>query len=122
MGAWRDWVIADVRLAQSVTFPIVPRTQVAGRPRQKLPWSRATPPHISSGSWRKQQGLVIADSDCEFVSSRWRRLPATSLTEAAADAGFSSPSHLSDTVRAVFGFTAIELLGTGLTVVLAEHR
>lgn len=42
-----------------------------------------------------------------------RRLPATSLTEAAADASFSSPSHLSDPVRAVVGFTATELLGTG---------
>lgn len=44
-----------------------------------------------------------------------RRAPG-SLTAISADAGFASPSHFSDTVRAIFGFTASELLATGAVV------
>lgn len=39
-----------------------------------------------------------------------------SLTTAAADAGFASPSHLSDKFKATFGLTASSLLAAGLTV------
>lgn len=39
-----------------------------------------------------------------------------SLTRAAADAGFASPSHLSDTFKATFGLTASRLLASGVTV------
>lgn len=39
-----------------------------------------------------------------------------SLTTAAADAGFASPSHLSDSFKATFGLTASRLLATGVTV------
>lgn len=41
-----------------------------------------------------------------------RHLNGQSLTVAAVEAGFASPSHFSDTVRAIFGFTATELLRT----------
>lgn len=40
----------------------------------------------------------------------------SNVTTASADAGFASPSHLADTVRTVFGFTATELLATGVTI------
>lgn len=39
-----------------------------------------------------------------------------SLTTAAADAGFASPSHLSDKFKATFGLTASRLLAAGVTV------
>lgn len=39
-----------------------------------------------------------------------------SLTRAAADAGFASPSHLSDKFKATFGLTASSLLATGVTI------
>ncbi|MGP4055411.1 helix-turn-helix domain-containing protein [Mycobacterium sp. 4D054] len=36
-----------------------------------------------------------------------------SLTDAAADAGFASPSHLSDRFKSTFGLTATDLLSSG---------
>lgn len=39
-----------------------------------------------------------------------------SLTEASAEAGFASPSHLSDTFKATFGLTASQLLASGAAV------
>lgn len=39
-----------------------------------------------------------------------------SLTDAAASAGFASPSHLSDSFKATFGLTASRLIAAGLTV------
>lgn len=38
------------------------------------------------------------------------------LTDAAAEAGFASPSHLADRFKSTFGLTASQLLGAGLTV------
>lgn len=38
------------------------------------------------------------------------------MTEAAAEAGFASPSHLSDRFKSTFGLTATQLLGTGVVV------
>jgi AraC-like DNA-binding protein len=38
------------------------------------------------------------------------------LTTAAADSGFASPSHLSDTFKTTFGLSATQLFATGLTV------
>ncbi|WP_395307607.1 helix-turn-helix domain-containing protein [Mycobacterium sp. AMU20-3851] len=38
------------------------------------------------------------------------------LTTAAAEAGFSSPSHLADRVKTTFGLSATQLLATGLTI------
>lgn len=51
----------------------------------------------------------------------WRRLIAAgvavrdgkNLTDAAADAGFASPSHLSDRFKSTFGLTATQLLSRG---------
>ncbi|WP_068013972.1 helix-turn-helix domain-containing protein [Nocardia mexicana] len=40
------------------------------------------------------------------------------LTRAATDAGFASPSHFSDTFRAMFGLTATTLLSQGTTIVV----
>lgn len=45
-----------------------------------------------------------------------RRATSGSLTVIAAEAGFASPSHFSDTVRGIFGFTASELLGTRVVI------
>lgn len=39
-----------------------------------------------------------------------------SLTTAAVQAGFASPSHLADRFKSTFGLTATQLLATGLTV------
>lgn len=39
-----------------------------------------------------------------------------SLTVAAAEAGFTSPSHLSDRFKSTFGLSATALLATGLTI------
>lgn len=38
------------------------------------------------------------------------------LTDAAADAGFASPSHLADRFKSTFGLTATQLLGSGVIV------
>jgi AraC-like DNA-binding protein len=38
------------------------------------------------------------------------------LTEAAADAGFASPSHLSDRFKSTFGLTATQLLSSGVVL------
>ena len=51
----------------------------------------------------------------------WMRLIAAgtavrngkNLTDAAADAGFASPSHLSDRFKSTFGLTATQLLSRG---------
>ncbi|CAM4274509.1 AraC family transcriptional regulator [Nocardia ninae] len=40
------------------------------------------------------------------------------LTRAAADAGFASASHFSDTFRTLFGLTATEVLAQGMNIVL----
>ncbi|GED98692.1 helix-turn-helix transcriptional regulator [Gordonia crocea] len=40
------------------------------------------------------------------------------LTRAAADAGFASPSHFSDTFLRMFGLTASELLGSGAELII----
>lgn len=45
-----------------------------------------------------------------------RRVNGSTLTAAAVDAGFASPSHFSDTVRTIFGFTATELLATNAQI------
>ncbi|MFJ2836403.1 MULTISPECIES: helix-turn-helix domain-containing protein [Nocardia] len=42
------------------------------------------------------------------------------LTTAAADAGFASPSHFSDTFHALFGLTAADLLGSGVRIVVED--
>lgn len=42
------------------------------------------------------------------------------FTRAAADAGFASPSHFSDTFRAVFGITASTLLAHGVDIAAAS--
>ena len=42
------------------------------------------------------------------------------LTRAAADAGFASPSHFSDTFHALFGLTATALLTTGPRIVVPD--
>ncbi|MFV8165758.1 helix-turn-helix domain-containing protein [Mycobacterium sp. 134] len=39
-----------------------------------------------------------------------------SLTTAAADSGFASPSHLADTFKTTFGLSATQLLTTGLRI------
>ena len=39
-----------------------------------------------------------------------------SLTTAAAEAGFASPSHLADRFKTTFGLSATQLLATGLTI------
>lgn len=39
-----------------------------------------------------------------------------SLTEAAADAGFASPSHLADRFKSTFGLTATHLMATGVAL------
>ncbi|MEU4455249.1 AraC family transcriptional regulator [Nocardioides sp. NPDC023903] len=44
------------------------------------------------------------------------------LSTAASDAGFASPSHFSDTFRAMFGLTATQLLSNQLRIVVMEHR
>ena len=38
------------------------------------------------------------------------------LTTAAADSGFTSPSHLADRFKSTFGLSASQLLGTGVTL------
>ena len=40
------------------------------------------------------------------------------LTRAAADAGFASASHFSDTFRTLFGLTATSVLTQGVRIVL----
>lgn len=40
------------------------------------------------------------------------------LTTAATAAGFASPSHFSDTFRAMFGLTATTLLSQGTVIVV----
>ncbi|GAA4548195.1 helix-turn-helix domain-containing protein [Amycolatopsis samaneae] len=42
------------------------------------------------------------------------------LTEAAADAGFASPSHLSDSFHAMFGLRPSRLLATGVAIRVPE--
>jgi len=42
------------------------------------------------------------------------------LTRAAADAGFASPSHCSDTFLRMFGLTASELLGSGAELIIVD--
>ncbi len=42
------------------------------------------------------------------------------LSTAASDAGFASPSHFSDTFRAMFGLTATEMLANGLRIVVMD--
>lgn len=42
------------------------------------------------------------------------------LSTAASDAGFASPSHFSDTFRAMFGLTATQMLANQLRIVVME--
>lgn len=42
------------------------------------------------------------------------------LSTAASDAGFASPSHFSDTFRAMFGLTATEMLANGLRIMVMD--
>ncbi|UGT63107.1 helix-turn-helix domain-containing protein [Nocardia asteroides] len=44
------------------------------------------------------------------------------LTRAAADAGFASPSHFSDSFRVLFGLTASTLLAAGTQIVIVGER
>ncbi|PRX51160.1 AraC family transcriptional regulator [Prauserella shujinwangii] len=44
------------------------------------------------------------------------------LTTAAAEAGFASPSHFSDSFRAMFGLAPSALLGTGVTLRVGTPR
>ncbi|GAB09073.1 AraC family transcriptional regulator [Gordonia araii NBRC 100433] len=44
------------------------------------------------------------------------------LTTAAADAGFSSPSHFSDTFLRMFGLTASDLIGSGAELIVVDER
>ncbi len=43
------------------------------------------------------------------------------LTEAAADAGFASPSHLADRFKSTFGLSASQLLNRGTVLHLPKH-
>ncbi|WP_158726858.1 helix-turn-helix domain-containing protein [Tomitella fengzijianii] len=60
----------------------------------------------------------------------WARLLAVAaaieegsdLTDAALGAGFASPSHFSDTFRAMFGLTASALLAHGTTIIPVDRR
>ena len=87
---------------------------------------------VSAAAMAASVGLSLAhflrtfteDTGTTFrLFGRWvRLLEATrlvsgrTLTETATDAGFASPSHFSDTVRWAFGFTATELLATGVRI------
>lgn len=42
------------------------------------------------------------------------------LSTAASDAGFASPSHFSDTFRAMFGLTASQMLANQLRIVVMD--
>ncbi len=44
------------------------------------------------------------------------------LTQAATDAGFASPSHLSDTARALLGISTTAALATGARLLVDEQR
>lgn len=45
-----------------------------------------------------------------------------SLTEAAVEAGFASPSHLADRIKSTFGLTATELLSSGAVLRVMVDR
>ncbi|MEV6279809.1 AraC family transcriptional regulator [Nocardia sp. NPDC051832] len=71
--------------------------------------------------------LFSAGAGTSFRRYRlWARLLAVGtavgagadLTRAAADAGFASASHFSDTFRTLFGLTASEVLGQGIDIVI----
>lgn len=71
--------------------------------------------------------LFSADAGTSFRRYRvWARLlsvagavaAGTDLTRAAADAGFASASHFSDTFRTLFGLTASELLAQNTRIVV----
>jgi AraC-like DNA-binding protein len=46
----------------------------------------------------------------------------TSLTQAAMDAGFASPSHLSDTARALLGVSTTDALATGARLLVGHQQ
>ena len=71
--------------------------------------------------------LFSADAGTSFRRYRlWARLLSVAgavvegvdLTRAAADAGFASASHFSDTFRTLFGLTATSVLTQGVRIVL----
>lgn len=71
--------------------------------------------------------LFSANAGTSFRRYRlWARLLSVAgavadgvdLTRAAADAGFASASHFSDTFRTLFGLTATEVLAKGMNIVL----
>ncbi|MFE1591259.1 helix-turn-helix domain-containing protein [Nocardia sp. NPDC058705] len=71
--------------------------------------------------------LFSADAGTSFRRFRlWARLlvvagavaEGVDLTRAAADAGFASPSHFSDTFRTLFGLTATEVLARDMEIVV----
>ncbi|WP_228539515.1 helix-turn-helix domain-containing protein [Nocardia sp. XZ_19_385] len=74
--------------------------------------------------------LFSANAGTSFRRYRlWARLLAVAaavgagadLTRAAADAGFASASHFSDTFRILFGLTATEVLAQGIDIVIATE-
>ncbi len=71
--------------------------------------------------------LFSAESGTSFRRYRlWARMryaaaavsQGADLSTAASDAGFASPSHFSDTFRAMFGLTATQLLSNQLRIVV----
>lgn len=74
--------------------------------------------------------LFSSDTGTSFRRYRlWARLLAVAgavadgsdLTRAAADAGFASASHFSDTFRALFGLTASEVLAQDTKIVVVDE-
>lgn len=103
----------DPRIADALTF--IAANPTAAAPARQL----AAQAGLSESRFLHLFRIEVGTSLRRY--RLWMRLIAAgtglragrSLTEAAADAGFASPSHLSDRFRSTFGLTASELLRTG---------
>lgn len=124
----------DISAVIASIAPDGPTSVTDERIRRALRLIRRNPQAITAATLAADLGLsrsrllhlFSAEVGTSFRRYRlWARLllvadalgHGSTLTRAAADAGFSSPSHLSDTVRGMFGLTLTKLLTDGTNLV-----
>lgn len=139
IAAWRQGPVTDPDVLRRRLFdageaePTDERIRVAMQLLRDRPGERVTAAEMAAAvnlSQSRFLHLFSAHSGTSFRRYRlWARMryaaaavsQGADLSTAASDAGFASPSHFSDTFRAMFGLTATQLLADRLQIVVMEQ-
>lgn len=136
LADWRQGPVTDPEMLRRRLLdageanPTDERVRVAMQLLRDRPGERGSAAEMAAAvnlSQSRFLHLFSAHSGTSFRRYRlWARMryaaaavsQGADLSTAASDAGFASPSHFSDTFRAMFGLTATQLLSNQLQIVV----